>query len=1026
MTPITRANSWPDGRIPVLLSAHAEDLLRADARALLDYLDREPAAAVDAVAGRLAATRRVRRHRAVIRAADRTELADGLRAVADGAEHRLVARSDHSTAPRLAFVFPGQGSQWPGMGAAAYRQFAEYRAGVDACAAAFTAAGAPAPLRYLTTPDDPESFCETEVEGAQFTHAVALARMWRHHGVLPDITVGHSLGEVGAAYIAGAITLADAVSVVIARAGVVDRLPGRYAVAVLGVDADAARDVIASTPGWLELSVVNAPSSVAVSGDRDAVSAAVARVREQGRFAREITVGFPVHTSILEPLRDDLLRNLPQAEFADSPVQFIGAATGDVVPAGTGFGPYWYGNLRHLVRFDRAFQTALRCGARTFVELSAHPSLLFAMSELLGDTPATLLGSTRRDEPIAETFTANLAAAAVSDPGYDWRAVTPAGPDRLTGFPNAPMRAIPMWATAAPRRIGRAGGVRGEEAPGLRIAAEVWEPVAAQPGPASAATPVPVALLELGDTGRLGGWLRELLGNRPDVVLVGPEAAEVAVVAAPESDTAAPEAGVAAITELVRAGGLRYPAAPGPHCRDVWLVTVGAEQVHPDDPVAPVPAAVAALHRSLGLENPQIPFHHLDLEQGVGSDTARDTDPAVAALLMDAVLSATGGGGLAIRTTGAGAVLYRRGLRDVPAPPPLDRPGLLDEVVITGGAGAIGLHYARQLARRGAKRIVLLSRRPVDPAELAALAAPTGAEVLSVSCDLTDPDAVAAAAGRYGGAGASLLIHAAGAATFDTGDRIDPQATANTLAAKLIGLSRLVRDWPLRPDARLLLCSSVSGRWGGQGHTVYAAANRMLDVAAHRLRAEGRDAVAIRWGLWQSGPETGRGIVDADEAARIRRSGLLPMAPAEAVEASLLAHTHDPLVFAADPDRLRLFLGEPDSVAQPDTTASAPTGGTGPAVDTDAAVRGELAAVLGIPDPDTIDLEASLFDLGVDSLLAVDLRKRFRKVVGRTVPLASLLSGITGTELVDELDAAIRPTIREAPRKPPKKVNSPQ
>src|SRR5690606_40190585 len=108
-------------------------------------------------------------------------------------------------------------------------------------------------------------------------------------------------------------------------------------------------------------------------------------------------------------------------------------------------------------------------------------------------------------------------------------------------------------------------------------------------------------------------------------------------------------------------------------------------------------------------------------------------------------------------------------------------------VVITGGAGAIGLHYARQLARRGAKRIVLLSRRPVDPAELAALAAPTGAEVLSVSCDLTDPDAVAAAAGRYGGAGAALLLHAAGAGAVDSGDRIDPQASRDHTAAQAGG-----------------------------------------------------------------------------------------------------------------------------------------------------------------------------------------------------------------------------------------------
>ena len=108
-------NSLPDGRVPVLLSAHTEDLLAADAEAILRYLDREPD--VPAVAATLLRTRRQRRHRAVVRGAHTRELADGLRALAAGDDHPLVARSSESGAPRTAFVFPGQGNQWPSMGA---------------------------------------------------------------------------------------------------------------------------------------------------------------------------------------------------------------------------------------------------------------------------------------------------------------------------------------------------------------------------------------------------------------------------------------------------------------------------------------------------------------------------------------------------------------------------------------------------------------------------------------------------------------------------------------------------------------------------------------------------------------------------------------------------------------------------------------------------------------------------------------------------------------------------------------------
>ena len=108
------------------------------------------------------------------------------------------------------------------------------------------------------------------------------------------------------------------------------------------------------------------------------------RAERQGLFAREIAVDFPAHTSALEPLRAELLALLPHGQFADAAVQFIGSATGDVVAAGTDFADYWYQNLRNTVRFDRAPWPPLRRGARTFVELSAHPALLFALGDLVG------------------------------------------------------------------------------------------------------------------------------------------------------------------------------------------------------------------------------------------------------------------------------------------------------------------------------------------------------------------------------------------------------------------------------------------------------------------------------------------------------------------------------------------------------------------------------------------------------------------------------------------------------------------
>jgi mycobactin polyketide synthetase MbtD len=952
--------AFPDGRTPVLLSAHAEDLIAVDAAAILRYLDFKPD--VQGVAATLLRTRRLRRHRALVRASDVAELADGLRALAAGDEHPLVTCSSESTTPRTGFVFPGQGSQWPSMGAEAYRKLPVYRAEVERCAQAF---GADSPLPYLISDG---GFGEIQTQAAQFTHAAGLAAVWKSYGVAPDVTVGHSLGEVAAAYVAGAITLAEAAAVVIARAGVVGGLPGRHGMAVLGISVKDAARLIADTDGWLELSVVNAGSSVVVSGDRDAITAAARRVTDAGGFAREIAVGFPAHTSALEPLKADFVSLLPSATFSDAPVRFIGSATASVVAAGTEFADYWYRNLRNTVRFDRAVATAREHGATTFVELSAHPSLLFALGDLLGDDDQVTVGSGRRGESLVDALSAGIAAVAVADPRYRWADLVDVQRRPLPAFPNAPMHTVHLWATPEPL----------PPLPGLTVASENWSEQA------ESGTHVAVrraSVIDLpGPLSILSGRLRDTVRKRPDIHLVDPAAADMLIVVAPLLDHPDAEHAAYDLGRLLGAGLLDYAGAIGPACRDVWLVTVGGEHVRHDEPVAlPAQAALAAMHRSIGFEHPDQTFRHLDLSAWDVEDTT-----AVVEALRSRHTEA------AIRDDVSGPTLYVRTLaeHDAAADPwPLDS-GLLDNVVITGGSGSVGMHYARYFAKRGARRIVLLSRggTQLDTTEF------NGSDVVVVKCDITAADQVRTAACDYGGDGATLLIHAAAAATFATSDAVTAGAFADTIAAKVAGLARITELWPLRSDARILVCSSVSGIWGGRGHAMYSAANRMLDVMAGQLRTKGQWCVSAKYGLWEAG------IIDADEVTRIERAGLLRMSPDAAIEASLRDHPVDPVIVAADRDRLQTFFdSQHDIEISSDTLRSS--------VDTASRVRAELATALNLGDAATIDLSASLLDLGVDSLLALDLRKRLRRVTGNSVPLAALLGGITGDELIARLHA---------------------
>lgn len=985
----------PDDRIPVLLSAHEAELISQDAAAILDYLQSVAVAdgaerVVSAVAFTLLRTRRLRRHRAVVRAADCAELTAGLCALASAEQHPLLARSSQNAARRTAFVFPGQGNQWPSMGAEAYRLLPSYRAEAQRCAEAFVAAGLPSPLSYLMTEDAGQAWSQIDIQGAQFTHAVSLAQVWRSCGVLPDITVGHSLGEVAAAYVAGTIALPDAVAIVAARGTVVGQLPGHYGMAVLGVGAELAEQLIAEIRGWLELSVVNSASSSVVSGDRDAVADIVRSAESNGIFARELAVDYPGHTSKLETLRSTFTALLPESAFLDAPVEFVSSVhgAGGIVQADTDFTDYWYRNLRHSVRFDDAVAMAAQRGAGTFVEMSADPTLLYALTELVED--AVIVGSGRRDEPIVDQLSANIAAAAVANPGYRWFDLAGVSEQQvLRNFPTAPMRTIHLWATPEPLPPAPSSA--------LMVVHEEWQPWADSP-------PIPgnqpssnVAIVAPRDSDDpLAGQLTAALAAHGCRV-TSPDQAEIAILVAPP--LMEPDVTAAAAQFCSGAAQLDYHGAVGPSCRRVWLVTTCAEQVRHDEPIAlPAQAAMAAMHRSVGFEFPDQTFAHVDVpSRSLDAKTARDC--------VDVLCSE--GTEVAVRD----GRCYLRILRECaePAPQAVLDTAALEHVVITGGSGTIGLRYARHCVERGARRVTLLSRRGVDRPELERMAEGYQAQMCAPACDISDPAALSVVADEYAGDGASLLIHAAGVARFGPHDQFSGDDLGDMFSAKVVGLAQFVEIWPLRPDVRILLCSSISGVWGGYGHAAYAASNRMLDTLAAQQRARGLDCIAVRWGLWQ-----GTTIAETEEIARIERSGLIAMDPAAAVDTSFSHHRGDPLIFAADLQRLRAFF-ESQGATMPFTSTgqgddvSAPDSESADQISVTDLVRSEIAAAFSLDGAEPVDLSAALVDLGADSMLALDLRDRLRRRTGISVPAGRMLGGMTGAELIDCLQSTAQP-----------------
>ncbi|WP_019546340.1 type I polyketide synthase [Streptomyces sulphureus] len=451
----------------------------------------------------------------------------------------------------------------------------------------------------------------------------------------------------------------------------------------------------------------------------------------------------------------------------------------------------------------------------------------------------------------------------------------------------------------------------------------------------------------------------------------------------------------------------------------VWCVTSGAVGVGVDDPEADVHAAGAwGLGRVAGLELPERWGGLIDLPAESGEASGR---------LLAGVL--TGGGAedqLAVRD----GALWARRLVAAPAPPVAawEPKGT---VLITGGTGGLGGHVARWLAARGGtERLVLLSRQgraAPGAAELLDELTAAGASADAAAVDVTDRAALSALLSALESEGAPVrsVVHAAGMVSEVPLRETSPEQLASETAAKVEGA--LLLDELLPELDEFVLFSSISGIWGAAGQSGYAAGNACLDALARRRRRRGRPATALAWGPWSGG-----GMLTERDERELRRRGLAPLPVSAALDAlgRTVAAGGDAVVVdvawprflpaftAARPSPLLAGFGESPS-------PRARTAGEGslrerlaglPEDERDAAVlsvvRAQVASLVGESDPERVDPERALKDIGFDSLMSVELRNRFADLVGGKLPATLVFDHPTPHALAAHL------LTRLAPREP--------
>ncbi|MCP2170438.1 Acyl transferase domain-containing protein [Goodfellowiella coeruleoviolacea] len=921
------------GVVPWVVSGRSRAALRDQVVRLREFAaEAGPGLDVAAVGRVLAVGRSVFEHRAVVVGADRDELLAGL------AQTDQMGSVAVTGTRRVVFVFPGQGSQWAGMGRRLMVESGVFAESVRACDEVLSPWVDFSVVELVSSgvwPDRVEV-----VQPLLWAVMVSLAAVWRSCGVEPAAVVGHSQGEIAAAHVAGVLSLADAARVVALRSQALARLAGTGGMVSVSLpEQEAVARLEESAADGVAVAAVNGPSSVVLSGPVGPLTEVVAGWEAAGVRCRWVPVDYASHSAQVEGIQAEVLAAADGVSAQPSAVAWCSTVTGDWVDPSTLDSGYWYRNLRLPVRLDEVIARLIAEGYSAFVECSPHPVLTVGVeqrAEVAGRDDVLAVGTLRRDQDGLRQFYSALGQAWVGGVTVDWARVYPeqpaGGEAGLAGLPTYAFQRQRFWLDRTAQPIAALSSAEArfwaavDSADTAALAADLtidesslaeilpaltaWRTqqqqksavdrlryrISWQPLTESTASTLTGTWLAVGASAELD-WARSVLTDAgANVILVPVDDQDVdrGTLARTLRDAVADQpvqlSGVLSLTALDSGRHPVHPAVPSglaatmtlvqalgdaDVAAPLWLLTRGAVSTGPADPITdPAQAMVWGLGRVLRQEHPG--------RWGGLVDLPSTLDAPATARLVGALTRVVDEDQIAIRAIG----WFGRRLVHAAADSEADSREWTPRgtVLVTGGTGGLGAHVARWLAGNGAEHLLLVSRS--GPAaegaeELHAALTELGAEVTIAACDVSDRAALAdLLASLPAHHPLTAVVHTA--AVLDDAvldalslDQVDRVLRVKAQAA--VNLHELTRDLDL---STFVLFSSLAGTYGGAGQGNYAPGNAFLDAFAQYRRAAGLPATSIGWGHWAGG-----GMAEGSLENRLRQRGVPSMAPELALTA---------------------------------------------------------------------------------------------------------------------------------------------
>lgn len=435
------------GVVAWVISGKTASALAAQAGRLGRYVRARPALDVVDVGYSLVSTRSVFDHRAVVVGQTRDELLAGLAGVVAGRPEAGVVCGVGKPAGKTAFVFAGQGSQWLGMGSELYAAYPVFAEALDAVVDELDR-HLRYPLRDVIWGHDQDLLNTTEfAQPALFAVDVALYRLLMSWGVRPGLVLGHSVGELAAAHVAGALCLPDAAMLVAARGRLMQALPAGGAMFAV----QAREDEVAPMLGHdVSIAAVNGPASVVISGAHDAVSAIADRLRGQGRRVHRLAVSHAFHSALMEPMIAEFTAVAAELSVGLPTIPVISNVTGQLVADDFASADYWARHIRAVVRFGDSVRSAHCAGASRFIEVGPGGGLTSLIEASLADAQIVSVPTLRKDRPEPVSVMTAAAQGFVSGMGLDWASVFSGYRPKRVELPTYAFQHQKFWLAPAP------------------------------------------------------------------------------------------------------------------------------------------------------------------------------------------------------------------------------------------------------------------------------------------------------------------------------------------------------------------------------------------------------------------------------------------------------------------------------------------------------------------------------------------------------------------------------------------------